>query len=147
MKFKCPVDYDINNCSSKEYGLTCNTCFHILEDQNKKDSFKQEYLGKLYESSECYSGAYELWIDYEYNCELFDRGICHGGLDSQGFTKPANTHELRAINQNANYLRVKVWMRAKELGIFDFKDFNDARRDVNRLTWKGIQEEYHRLSN
>jgi len=37
MKFKCPVDYDINNCSSKEYGLTCETCFHtqIQDDKNE----------------------------------------------------------------------------------------------------------------
>jgi hypothetical protein len=27
--FKCPVNYDINNCSSKEYGLACKTCFHM----------------------------------------------------------------------------------------------------------------------
>jgi len=25
--------YNINNCSSKEYGLTCETCFHM--DDNK----------------------------------------------------------------------------------------------------------------
>ena len=114
---------------------------------NNEELFKREYLGKLYEPSECYSRAYELWIDYEYNCEMFDRNICHGGLDNQGFTKPAGTHELRAINQNANYLRDKIWMRAKELGIFNFKDFSNARKDMNRLTWKGIQEEYQRLYN
>jgi len=112
---------------------------------NNEELFKREYLGKLYEPSECYLRAYDLWIDYEYNCDKFDRDICHGGIDSQGFVKPTNTHELREINQNANYLRDKVWIRAKELGIFDFKDFNNARRDVNRLTWKGIQEEYQRL--
>jgi len=28
MKLKCPVDYDLNNCSSNDYGLTCETCFH-----------------------------------------------------------------------------------------------------------------------
>lgn len=26
--FKCPLDYNIDKCSSKEYGLTCDTCFH-----------------------------------------------------------------------------------------------------------------------
>jgi hypothetical protein len=24
----CPINYDLDNCSSKEYGLTCETCFH-----------------------------------------------------------------------------------------------------------------------
>jgi len=24
----CPVNYNWNNCSSKDYGLTCDTCVH-----------------------------------------------------------------------------------------------------------------------
>jgi len=32
MKFKCPVDYKLDDCSSKEYGLTCDTCFHTKKD-------------------------------------------------------------------------------------------------------------------
>lgn len=28
MKFGCPIDYDLKNCSSSDYGLTCDTCFH-----------------------------------------------------------------------------------------------------------------------
>ena len=33
MKFKCPVNYDLENCSSKEYGLTCETCFHMEDTE------------------------------------------------------------------------------------------------------------------
>jgi hypothetical protein len=29
--FSCPVDYKIDDCSSKEYGLTCETCFHCKD--------------------------------------------------------------------------------------------------------------------
>jgi len=32
MEFKCPVDYKLDDCSSKEYGLTCDTCFHTKKD-------------------------------------------------------------------------------------------------------------------
>lgn len=32
MNFKCPVDYKIEDCSSKDYGLTCDTCYHIDKD-------------------------------------------------------------------------------------------------------------------
>lgn len=28
MKSKCPVDYELKNCSSSNYGLTCEICFH-----------------------------------------------------------------------------------------------------------------------
>jgi hypothetical protein len=41
MSFKCPVDYDINNCSSKEYGLTCDTCFHSEDEEY--DNFKKQW--------------------------------------------------------------------------------------------------------
>lgn len=36
-KFSCPVNYNLNNCSSKEYGLTCDTCFHNKDDPNEKE--------------------------------------------------------------------------------------------------------------
>lgn len=36
MDNKCPVDYDINSCSSKEYGLTCETCFHSKDIKLKE---------------------------------------------------------------------------------------------------------------
>ena len=25
----CPIDYNLENCSSNEYGLTCDTCEHV----------------------------------------------------------------------------------------------------------------------
>ena len=30
--FSCPVDYDINKCSSKEHHLTCETCYHTRRE-------------------------------------------------------------------------------------------------------------------
>lgn len=142
MEFKCPVDYQLKDCSSSDYGLTCDTCHHTI---NNKELFQREYLSKWFTFSEGYYRAYELWIDYEYNCEKFDKTVCHGGVDSQGFIKPSSGYELKLINENANYLRDKVWIRSKELAIPN-KDLEDARKDVNKLTWKGIQEEYQRLS-
>jgi len=41
MKFKCPVNYNINNCSSKEYGLTCETCFHSEDEEYLIKQIKQ----------------------------------------------------------------------------------------------------------
>ena len=31
-QYGCPVNYDISRCSSQEYGLTCETCWH-MEDR------------------------------------------------------------------------------------------------------------------
>jgi len=44
MKFSCPVNYKLDNCSSKEYGLTCDTCFH---------SYKTKYNSPDYDLISC----------------------------------------------------------------------------------------------
>ena len=44
MKFKCPVDYNLENCSSKEYGLTCETCFHTEDKQEERPCTPSESL-------------------------------------------------------------------------------------------------------
>ena len=33
----CPIDYDIENCSSKDFGFDCTTCRHMknIEDEIK----------------------------------------------------------------------------------------------------------------
>ena len=36
MSFNCPIDYNLDKCSSKEYGLTCDTCFHSEEKKHKR---------------------------------------------------------------------------------------------------------------
>ena len=36
MSFNCPIDYNLDKCSSKEYGLTCDTCFHNGERIHRK---------------------------------------------------------------------------------------------------------------
>lgn len=32
----CPINYDWENCSSKEYGYTCDTCYHWKKDIDKQ---------------------------------------------------------------------------------------------------------------
>ena len=36
MSFNCPIDYNLDKCSSKEYGLTCDTCFHSGERKHRR---------------------------------------------------------------------------------------------------------------
>lgn len=57
MNFGCPVDYDIDKCSSKEFGLACDTCYHrgaktseALRNINKildKDEFEKTLSKEL----------------------------------------------------------------------------------------------------
>ena len=35
---KCPINYDYDNCSSKEYGQTCDTCCHYNKNGGIKMS-------------------------------------------------------------------------------------------------------------
>lgn len=56
----CPIDYDIENCSSKDSGLDCSTCYHmenikaeikdlLLEYMDYKDGFDDGYIPTLME--------------------------------------------------------------------------------------------------
>ena len=36
MSFNCPIDYNLDKCSSKEYGLTCDTCFHSKKRKHRR---------------------------------------------------------------------------------------------------------------
>jgi len=141
-------DGDCSTCSEPSDSDWCPSCKKKFSNKtmDNKELFKREYLCKWIKNSEEYYKAYKLWIDYEYNCEKFDKIVCHGEIDKQGFIRPRGLDELRSINQNANYLRDMVFKRAKKLAINN-KDLEDARKEVNKLTWKGIQEEYQRLSN
>lgn len=35
----CPIDYDLENCSSKEYGLDCSTCIHWKKDIDEQPEY------------------------------------------------------------------------------------------------------------
>jgi hypothetical protein len=54
--FKCPVDYDINNCSSKEYGLTCDTCYHKDDPEFNKIQFENGSVIEYFTSTSNHRG-------------------------------------------------------------------------------------------
>ena len=108
--------------------------------------FKNEYLCQWPEPSLTYLKAYELWVYYQYKCEIYDRTICTGPIAPDGGIMPANTDEHRLINKHAiemyNYINNEG---QKHGAYFDFKAWKQAKRDAGRLNWKGLQEEYKRL--
>lgn len=114
-----------------------------------KDLFKKEYLC-VFTMSPTYEKAYELWIWYEYNCEIYDKIICNGKEDSEGFIRPADSIENRLIDIHADMIRhimidkVNEYNSKHEIKISD-QDCVNAKNQKNRLTWKGIQEEYKRI--
>ena len=112
--------------------------------KDNKELFMREYLCKWFEPSEGYKEAYKLWIKYYYECERFDQFVCTGDIDEYGFVKPSNGFESLAINGNASYLINNLYMEAKTIGICK-EDIKRAKQDANRLTCKGLQEEYRRL--
>ena len=110
-----------------------------------EDLFRKEYLCEWVIDDD-YKKAYELWIWYEYYCEKCDQSICNGGYDNQGFIRPSSSLEMRAINDNAWRLRNQIFEEAKKHSISD-EVYKLAKKDVQRLSWDGIQKEYKRLFN
>lgn len=108
-----------------------------------EDLFMKEYLS-VWNLSDEYLRAYELWIWYQFNCEKYDRSICTGNYDKEGFIMPLTNQERRYININAYNQLMYIENKAKEYGIAKDNWFK-AKRDVEHLTWDGIQQEYKRL--
>ena len=91
-----------------------------------------------------YKKAYELWIWYEYQCEIYDKVVCTGKEDSNGFIRPTNSIENRLIGTHADMIRNLVIDKLNEYKITD-EVCKNAMEDKNKLTWKGIQQEYKRI--
>lgn len=55
---KCPINYDYDNCSSKEYGYTCDTCCHY-DKKSLNWSFSREVKFEMKESFFDIKGLYK----------------------------------------------------------------------------------------
>ncbi len=106
--------------------------------------FRREYLAE-WRVNDGYKKAYELWIEYYYECERFDESVCSGGIDRDGFVMPRDGFECRSINKFAYYKRRDIVERARQYGISD-KEWESSKRDAARLNKDGVIREYRRLS-
>lgn len=59
MDVGCSINYNINECSSKEYGLTCATCYH-LESVDKK--LIEAIIRTAFEHGESWGITYSEWF-------------------------------------------------------------------------------------
>lgn len=112
---------------------------------DNKEKFLKEYLCEWIKPSNKYQEAYKLWVKYHYKCERYDQFVCTGNLiDEYGFIKPSDGFERTMINTNASNLISNLLNEAKIIEISN-EDLRAARKEAEKLTWKGLQEEYQRL--
>lgn len=106
-----------------------------------KECYERKYLGNWDALLEEHRKAYNLRIEYEYKCEMYDRKISQGRKNEQGFVYLMSIDEKRLSNANA--LRVDRILRqiAKNENI-DSKLLSDAKREVSKLTFLGLEREY-----
>lgn len=104
--------------------------------------FKREYLARWI-GSEVYENAYKLCVQYEYKCEQYDRSICTL-FDEDGFAVPKSTSEHRQMYSNAISKQDYLRSERKRLGI-DNKTWQEARKEVNRLSFDRLEQEYKRI--
>lgn len=102
----------------------------------------REYLCK-WVADEKYNQAFDLWVRYFYETETYDRQICRAIHDETGDAMPVTNHERTLTNRNA--IRLMKWysLLAEQLKI-DNKTWTKAKEEALRLTYKGLQELYHK---
>lgn len=57
--------------------------------------------------------AEELWLNYFYRCELYDRGVCTA-FDEEGNARPRTYSENKVINRNARTMREAMFKEKRE---------------------------------
>lgn len=114
-----------------------------------KDLYQREYLCEWY-FNKAYEEAYKWHIYYEYRCELYDKVVCTGETDRYGFIKPKSSEEFKLSNVNAFDCHKEMIdairqynINAEEIITNDI--LQNAKQEVNKLTWSGVQMEYKRL--
>ena len=105
-------------------------------------SFKKEYLAEWVGNDKNYE-AYKLYVKYEYECEEYDRGICTI-FDEDGFAMPISIDERKLSHSNAISKLDHLQVEKKRWGI-SHDDWLDARKQVRRLSFQGLKDEYKRL--
>lgn len=113
-----------------------------------KEQFQREYLGEWIINKK-YEKAYELWLHYFYYSELYDRSVC-SGVDEHGMAMPITPEERKLITTNAinldKYIRMlKRQWELENNTMISQKDWNAPKRHLERLTFKGLEEEFHRV--
>jgi hypothetical protein len=111
-------------------------------------NFKREYLGKWVDNIGYYE-AYKLWLEYHYNCALFDSKVCTGFNEYEEHM-PANQVEFGLLYRNARRQMQNIEFKRKCLinegvAISD-TDWQSAKEDVARYTYDfdELQKEYNR---
>ena len=109
---------------------------------NNKELFEREYLCE-WTQSESYKKAYDLWVQYQYECERFDEFLYNEQRDKDGFTILPNEERKISLKFAANKLK-EIKTLANIYRISE-DDWEIAKGNVNRLNLKGLINEYNRI--
>jgi hypothetical protein len=87
--------------------------------------FKQEYISEWVEYDK-YEKAVKLWVEYYYDTELYDRGICSGRSERDETAIPVNSWEHGMISRNAQTLYKASLEKARN-------------NEIDDATWKAAK--------
>ena len=105
--------------------------------------FKAEYLSVWSDSIDRNYQAYKLYVKYEYECEVYDQKVSDI-RDEDGFAVPISSKQHRIMNSNAMFKLDLLSSEKKRLNI-GHNEWLDARKQVNRLSFEGLKDEYKRI--
>jgi hypothetical protein len=99
--------------------------------ENGKTEYLAKYLSQFKKDS-LYEKAFELWINYYYWTEKYDKSIC-SRTDNKGVAVPVNSWERSLIYSNARIRMNELASKAVKLGIKQ-TTLDSAQHEVLRLT-------------
>jgi len=130
MKFGCLIDYDLKNCSSSCYGLTCETCFH-------KDDEKFEITSNACAYKISRHDVYEITKDLFDYTEITKENVMNNLLQFKGvYATPLNKEGKLIITKNINnskhILRLLIPFKDAERDTyFVIVSSDNGYRDIN----------------
>lgn len=106
-------------------------------DKENYDAFKKEYLA-IWVTNPLYDKAYDLWCEYYYETEKYDRSIC-SHINKYGIFIPTTHEENRLVQYNSR----KWWGYINKIRLqnkIDDKTWQDAKMNAIRLSYIGLEE-------
>jgi hypothetical protein len=145
------IDNNTGDAWTEEF-TNLEDCMKWLKGQSEELVNKRARMEKSFQMTYCrlpynfteYKKAYRLWIKHDFECEMFNREVCTGKYDREGFSTPDSDNQRSSIMRNASQSFKQIEAEKRKHKISD-STWRDAKNAVGKLTWVGLQKEYDRI--
>ncbi len=102
-----------------------------------------DFYNDIFKKDPKYDQAYKLYLEYLYQCSIFDKAHC--SIREHGQYLPASKFEELAIKRNSEIQKKKMLEKATVLKVSN-EELNRAKKELSRISDDGIIELYDRYN-